>query len=106
MTPDANGTYDFDKVFMVEGKHQMDFIRNHMLTPGPVIFGHQPNLPKTVVSIACGGCHMLVVARDQGSMDPITYAVGLNVDGQLGLGPEIDQAHELTVVRGAKLVLL
>lgn len=97
-SPDEKGNYDLTKLVKESDE---DFIVEKFLTPAPVIYGRLPHERKSVLSVACGFVHMLVVARDPGSYDPFVYGAGDNSFGALGLGVEVDKAHELTLVSRA-----
>jgi hypothetical protein len=78
-----------------------DVLVNHFLKPKPVVFAHQPQLKRTVLTVACGGCHMLVIASDNKESFGKLYTCGLNGGGQLGHGDSAVgvEYHALTLVR-------
>jgi regulator of chromosome condensation len=58
-------------------------IRDFLKPQVPVWEG--PMMKHTVVTVACGGFHLLVVTRDSGGPLDV-YSSGLNLNGQLGYG--------------------
>jgi alpha-tubulin suppressor-like RCC1 family protein len=74
------------------------FVRDKFLTPSPPRWnGTIPFPKKQILSVACGGSHLLVAARDPHDGIPYAYSSGLNKDGQLGHG-DTTTRHELTRV--------
>jgi alpha-tubulin suppressor-like RCC1 family protein len=100
---DQNGKFDLKKahtkVTANDGKlpYDFDFIREKFLKPSPVRFAAIGSPKKTVLTVACGTCHLLVVAREPNQFQSTLYSSGLNQYGQLGLGDNVDR-HELTPV--------
>ena len=69
-------------------------VENVFLKPAPPLWAG-PKLKRTVVTIACGGFHLLAVTRENGKL--CVYSCGLNQYGQLGLGDTANRS-ELTKV--------
>lgn len=110
--PDGHPTYDLGKKFIGEEYTEMkrnkegemepvtnyryhtDLILQKFLTPHPVEW----KIPGkyTVLDVAVGELHMVVVARKDGMTG--VYSTGHNQYGQLGLGDQL-QRHELTPVK-------
>jgi alpha-tubulin suppressor-like RCC1 family protein len=104
--PDENGKYDLQKLYLKgdkdEGFHVLEeAIKKHFLLPKPVIFANEPHLKRTILAVACGTFHIMVVASDPNDSRGKLYTSGLNKDGQLGLGDsgEGTERHALTLVR-------
>ena len=101
--PTQDGTYDVTKQFYLTGDGttvDLQKVLREFLTPKPPRWAGSVPFPRKVVNdVACGGNHLLVVARDiaNGSHN-FLYASGLNADGQLGLGDFVSR-HELTCVQ-------
>jgi alpha-tubulin suppressor-like RCC1 family protein len=76
-----------------------DKVQELFLTPKHVEWKvpYPPTLPRRVIAVGLGHYHLLVAARDGGSVESQVYASGLNRDGQLGLGHKED-CHALTHV--------
>jgi Regulator of chromosome condensation (RCC1) repeat len=92
------GEFDLKKPHVnKDGTFDYPFICEKFLRPGPVRFavGSQK---KTVLTVACGSMHLLVVAREPNQFQSTLYSSGRNQYGQLGHGDEIIR-HELTPVR-------
>jgi alpha-tubulin suppressor-like RCC1 family protein len=92
-TPDANG------------KPNEEIISEFFLKPAPPNFaGELPSDKMIVTDIACGGNHLLVIARTPGGSASQVYSSGLNNYGQLGHGDANEgnavntNRHELTLV--------
>jgi len=81
-----------------EGGFHINKARDEYLVPQPVVWADRALTNTHVVhNIACGGYHLLVVAKN-GEGGPLNvYATGLNNYGQLGLG-DLDARGELTKV--------
>mmetsp|Transcript_7217 Transcript_7217/g.10989 ORF Transcript_7217/g.10989 Transcript_7217/m.10989 type:complete len:588 (+) Transcript_7217:266-2029(+) len=81
-------------------KHDPNFEKlliENMLTPKPVLWAG-PTIKRQVLGMACGGFHMLVLVRENGSSDVRVYSSGLNQYGQLGHGDEKER-QELTPIK-------
>lgn len=100
---DQEGKYIITKTFMFDdqGKPKADLIKEHFLTPKPVMYAHGPDLKRTVIAVEMGGYHLLVAARDPGQFQAKLWTSGLNNYGQLGLGDVggATNRHELTLVK-------
>jgi hypothetical protein len=110
-SPDPiTGKFDVSPSFYIKDAQQInvDTIRNKYLTPAPVVW--PVGTPKkSVMHVACGAMHMLVVARTTGQFASMVYACGMNANGQLGirndvLTKEVEEVHELTPVRLTLLI--
>ncbi|KAL7536659.1 hypothetical protein ACHAXR_007318 [Thalassiosira sp. AJA248-18] len=66
-------------------KTSNEIVLEDFLKPKPVIW-EQPKLKRTVLSLSCGGMHLLVGTRDPDGLS--VYSAGLNQYGQLGHGDE------------------
>lgn len=111
--PDDNGKYDVGKMFAYEkecnaegvweitDKPKLDIIKEHFLKPKPVLWQSNPTLKRTVISVGIGSVHLVVVARDPGTLMGKVYTSGLNSFGQLGQGDDSKDtsSHALTLVR-------
>lgn len=86
--------------FMEEATSVYDeeLLGKHFLKPLPVLIPSPFSKKMVAVSVACGSGHLVVVAREDGSIDSTVYASGLNSTGQLGLGDRINRKL-LTPVR-------
>jgi hypothetical protein len=75
-------------------------VQNHFLTPQTVLFEDENN-DRSIIAVACGACHMLVVARDNGDPEKKgkLFSCGLNNYGQLGHGDYGINRHALKLVR-------
>ena len=71
------------------GHYDVDSLKLHFLKPLPVPFPRNKQL--AVISVACGVGHLKVVAREPGRIESTVYGSGLNGDGQLGLGDQVDR---------------
>jgi len=81
-------------------KHDPNFeklVIENMLTPKPVLWAG-PAVKRQILTVACGGFHMLVIARENGQSDTRVYSCGLNNYGQLGHGDK-DARKELTPIK-------
>jgi len=103
--PDENGDYNIGKEFYyspTDGEVDLAKVEKHFLKPQPVIFDG-PKLKRKVISVAMGGFHILVAARDPGEFQAKLYTSGLNSYGQLGHGDPhetgIKYLHKLTLVK-------
>ena len=113
-TADKEGKlhYDIGKQFMTKEVEKYDEekkehyvelvpilpkIKEHFLTPKPVLYA-TPSSTRQVVSIGCGGYHLMVVTREVGSFQTTVFSSGLNNYGQLGLGDLENNRHELTPI--------
>jgi alpha-tubulin suppressor-like RCC1 family protein len=76
-------------------RYHNDLIAEKFLKPQPPRWATPGK--KSVLSIACGEIHLLVVARDEGKFDSVVYSSGQSQYGQLGHG-DTEQRHELTPV--------
>lgn len=127
ITVDGKQSYDLGKMFMGEEytiveqqknkdtgevedvevtlyRYFEDRVLEQFLTPKPVRWATSGK--KTVLSVACGELHILVVARDKGESQSEVHSSGLNQYGQLGHGDQLER-HELTPVSfGVLLVCL
>ena len=96
---DGEKTYKLGKEFytdMSTGDFRTELVQKKFLTPLPPIWAG--GLEKMqVLSVGCGGAHMLVCARRPGQFESNVYSSGLNQYGQLGLGDQKSR-HELTPV--------
>eukprot|EP00557_Chaetoceros_sp_GSL56_P014857 CAMPEP_0176485392 /NCGR_PEP_ID=MMETSP0200_2-20121128/5013_1 /TAXON_ID=947934 /ORGANISM="Chaetoceros sp., Strain GSL56" /LENGTH=677 /DNA_ID=CAMNT_0017882029 /DNA_START=74 /DNA_END=2107 /DNA_ORIENTATION=- len=65
-------------------KFHVDKVRDEYIQPGPALFadGFQDRI---VEQVACGGYHILVIARETEDGPSELYSAGLNQYGQLGL---------------------
>jgi regulator of chromosome condensation len=81
----------FEKLVPIRGK-----IKEHFLTPKPVLWSTPGK--RQVISIGCGGFHLIVVAREPGHFETTVWTSGLNQYGQLGLG-DTERRDELTLVK-------
>jgi alpha-tubulin suppressor-like RCC1 family protein len=97
VNPNEKGEFDLLKAHIFEdGSYDNEFIREKFLNPSPVRFAiGSPK--KTVLTVACGSYHLLVVAREPNDFKSTLYSSGLNNYGQLGHG-DIVNRHELTPV--------
>lgn len=114
--PDANGNFDLGKevcyhqvvdedgVVDYQGPNK-EIITEKFLKPAPPNFaGGQPFDKMIVTDNACGGQHLLVIARVPGELASQVYSSGLNNYGQLGHGDANDgtavntDRHEVTLV--------
>jgi len=96
--PDARGRYKIGRewyVMVVDDRKRIltDIIRKHFLTPAPVIY-ENPDVKKTVLSVACGESHLLVAAREAGQFQSCVYSAGLNSFGQIGNGQYVSPKAE------------
>lgn len=80
-----------------DGKFHVESLRETFLKPHPVHFAGSPS-KMSVISFACGSGHLMVVAREEGSIETTVYGTGLNKEGQLGLG-DFEDRKILTPVR-------
>ena len=65
--------------------YEVDKIRHEHLVPKPVVWA-DPLIKRTVLSIGCGGYHLLVISKNLHSGLTSVHSSGLNNYGQLGLG--------------------
>ena len=87
-------------LYRIKGEFLKDFVLEHFLTPKPCRWGGTVPFPKRkVYDVSCGGRHMLVAAASDTNAPPCLYAVGLNSEGQLGLG-DTRERYVLTKVDG------
>jgi hypothetical protein len=100
---DTAGVFDMKKPHIKNNIYDLDFVRNQFLKPSPVRFA-AGNPKKTVLNVACGSFHLLVVAREPHQFQSTLYSSGLNQYGQLGLG-DGPARHELTPVSFLSLSL-
>lgn len=110
--PDAYGKYDVAQTFAYKQERDeegelydepdIDIIKEHFLTPKPVIWQSNPKLKRIVISVGVGVTHLVVAARDPGQLHGKVYTSGVNSYGQLGHGDDGKDTtrHELTLVRG------
>ena len=103
---DDKGVFDMKKPHMKGNEYDLDFVRDKFLNPSAVRFAGAVS-KKTVLFVACGSYHLLVVAREPNQFQSTLYASGLNQYGQLGLGVDekgkgVDR-HELTPVSSLSL---
>lgn len=67
------------------GVYDLDAVENeHMMPMSPLFGGLSVKMP--VVTVACGGWHLLAVAKGEDSSGLAVYSTGLNNYGQLGHG--------------------
>jgi regulator of chromosome condensation len=76
---------------VVTGVYDAELLGKQFLRPLPVTIPAQFSKKMVAISVACGSGHLVVVAREAGSIDSTVYASGLNTNGQLGLGDTIDR---------------
>lgn len=74
----------------LDKKTPMEIVKSKFMTPLPPL-----NFKQTVLSISCGGYHLLAVTRENGLS---VYSTGLNQYGQLGLG-DIENRQVLTKIK-------
>lgn len=93
-------TYELDphgkRISVMKYRYKTDLIKEKFLKPAPVCWAGPPT-KRSVLSVACGQLHLLVVARDAGAFDTKVYSSGNNGYGQLGHGDDRER-HELTSV--------
>lgn len=77
------------------GKYDIEAIKNDYLVPKPVVWSGPKMRERIVITVACGGYHLLAVARDGPIGSLAVFSSGLNNYGQLGLGDTKDR-KELT----------
>eukprot|EP00523_Entomoneis_sp_CCMP467_P009017 CAMPEP_0168727528 /NCGR_PEP_ID=MMETSP0724-20121128/5223_1 /TAXON_ID=265536 /ORGANISM="Amphiprora sp., Strain CCMP467" /LENGTH=554 /DNA_ID=CAMNT_0008774361 /DNA_START=6 /DNA_END=1667 /DNA_ORIENTATION=+ len=80
-----------------DGKIDEHIVRTNFMKPQPPRF-NWGSPKKTAVTIGCGLYHMVVVAREPGAAATNVYSTGLNKQGQLGHGDQVDR-HELTLIK-------
>jgi regulator of chromosome condensation len=73
------------------GVYDEELLGKNFLNPLPVLIPAPFSKKMVAVSVACGVGHLVVVAREVGSIDSTVYASGLNETGQLGLGDTIQR---------------
>jgi hypothetical protein len=100
--PDENGNFDVSAALYKDattGEIDHAKVLELFLKPKHVEWNVrcQPKLPRRVIAVGLGHYHILVAARDGGSLESQVYASGLNGDGQLGLGDDVT-CHALTHV--------
>ncbi|EED91362.1 predicted protein [Thalassiosira pseudonana CCMP1335] len=78
----------------LDKKTSMEIIKEKFLKPAPPVWAVP--MKRTVLSLSCGGFHLLVVARDADASQNV-YSCGLNQYAQLGLG-DIENRNVLTKV--------
>lgn len=76
-------------------KYNFDLIAEKFLKPAPVEWAMPAKY--TVLDVACGEIHLLVLARRNGEPETGVYSSGHNVYGQLGHG-DLLQRHQLTKI--------
>jgi hypothetical protein len=101
---DKEGNIDLKGMYMETIKEKLvvkpKVVQEHFLTPKPVLFEDKNN-NRSIIAVACGAFHMLVIARDnndpkqQGKL----FSCGLNNYGQLGHGDQYNDRHALKLVR-------
>jgi alpha-tubulin suppressor-like RCC1 family protein len=77
-------------------RYHYDLIAEKFLKPAPPCWATPGK--RTVLDIACGELHLLVVAREEGKEETVVYSSGQNQYGQLGHG-DTQQRHELTPIK-------
>ena len=77
-------------------RYHYDLIAEKFLKPAPPCWATPGK--RTVLDIACGELHLLVVAREGGDPETVVYSSGQNQYGQLGHG-DTQQRHELTPIK-------
>ena len=93
-----NSDYTFKDGDGPYAPYHVDWVREDYVVPQPVVWEEEPKegYKRVVEFVACGGYHLLVIARDVRVQDdendafansePVVYGSGLNQYGQLGLG--------------------
>jgi len=80
----------------VKKKQLQELAKSTFLIPKPVVY--EPPVGKhTVLDVACGDYHILVVVQREGDDGPVVYSSGLNQYGQLGQGDDQNR-NVLTLV--------
>ncbi|VEU41168.1 unnamed protein product [Pseudo-nitzschia multistriata] len=88
---------DTGKIIMADyWQYHLDKIRDKFLTPAPVEW--IGGLKKKVEHFSCGMIHLLVVARDPGSLETRVFGSGNSGFGQLGHG-DTKELHQLTPIK-------
>ena len=95
---DSTETYNIaPELYKINGKVNESIIREHFLKPKPVRF-NWGSAKKSIVHVACGQSHLLVVAREPGAMETNVYASGHNGYHQTNI-KEVNAIHELTLIK-------